>query len=94
MHPIYMMCSIIYLVFGLALTSMCINVVQVMLSDSFKQASQKIGATIGFEIAEDDGSVKPTVPPPVEVADVHTSLKEAESVEKIAPRAKQEDVDL
>ncbi|KAF7382296.1 hypothetical protein HZH68_015215 [Vespula germanica] len=93
-HPMYMMCSIIYLVFGLALTSMCINVVQVMLSDSFKQASQKIGATIGFEIADDDGSVKPAPPPPVEVADIHTSIKDSESVEKIAPKAKQEDVDL
>ncbi|KAK2575322.1 hypothetical protein KPH14_008168 [Odynerus spinipes] len=93
-HPIFMMCSIIYLVFGLALTSMCINVVQVMLSDSFKQASQKIGATIGFEITEDDGTVKPAPPPAVEVADIHTSIKESESVEKIAPKAKQEDVDL
>ncbi|KAL0131230.1 hypothetical protein PUN28_002649 [Cardiocondyla obscurior] len=93
-HPIYMMCSIVYLVFGLALTSMCINVVQVMLSDSFKQASQKIGATIGFEVAEDDNSVTPAPPPPVEVADVHMSTKESENSEKIAPKAKQEDVDL
>lgn len=93
-HPIYMMCSIVYLVFGLALTSMCINVVQVMLSDSFKHASQKIGATIGFEFAEDDNSVKPAPPPPVEIADVHMSMKESESGEKIAPKAKQEDVDL
>ncbi|XP_011164624.2 uncharacterized protein LOC105199302 isoform X2 [Solenopsis invicta] len=92
--PIYMVCSIVYLVFGLALTSMCINVVQVMLSDSFKQASQKIGATIGFEVAEDDNSVKPAPPPPVEVADVHMTAKEPESGEKIAPKAKQEDVDL
>lgn len=51
-HPIYMMTSIIYLVFGLALTSMCINVVQVKLSDSFRQASAKIGATIGLAMAE------------------------------------------
>ncbi|KYN39583.1 TWiK family of potassium channels protein 18 [Trachymyrmex septentrionalis] len=93
-HPIYMMGSIVYLVFGLALTSMCINVVQVMLSDSFKQASQKIGATIGFEVAEDDNSVKPAPPPPVEVADVHISVKESESDEKIAPKAKQEDINL
>ena len=28
-HPMFMMASIVYLVFGLALTSMCINVVQV-----------------------------------------------------------------
>nr|XP_031843081.1 trichohyalin isoform X2 [Nomia melanderi] len=93
-HPIYMMCSIIYLVFGLALTSMCINVVQVMLSDSFRQASQKIGATIGFAFAEEDRSVNPAAPPPVEVAEVHSPVKESESTEKIAPKAKQEDIDL
>ncbi|KOX73074.1 TWiK family of potassium channels protein 18 [Melipona quadrifasciata] len=93
-HPIYMMCSIIYLVFGLALTSMCINVVQVMLSDSFRQASQKIGATIGFEIAEEDRSVKAAVPPSVEIADVHTTIKESDSEGKIAPKAKQEDNDV
>ncbi|XP_018392687.1 PREDICTED: trichohyalin [Cyphomyrmex costatus] len=93
-YPVYMMGSIVYLVFGLALTSMCINVVQVMLSDSFKQASQKLGATIGFEVAEDDNSVKPAPPPLVEVADVHMNVKESGSDEKIAPRAKQEDVDL
>jgi hypothetical protein len=29
----YMMASIVYLVFGLALTSMCINVVQVRISN-------------------------------------------------------------
>ncbi|XP_025268344.1 uncharacterized protein LOC105259493 isoform X2 [Camponotus floridanus] len=93
-NPVYMMCSIVYLVFGLALTSMCINVVQVMLSDSFKHATQKIGATIGFEVAEDDNSVKPAPPPPVEIADIHVSLKESESDERIAPKAKQEDIDL
>ncbi|XP_031370892.1 uncharacterized protein LOC102681410 isoform X2 [Apis dorsata] len=94
MHPVYMMGSIIYLVFGLALTSMCINVVQVMLSDSFRQASQKIGATIGFEVAEEDRSVNPVIPPPVEIADVHVSVKESDSGERIAPKAKQEDMDL
>lgn len=65
-----------------------------MLSDSFRQASQKIGATIGFEIAEEDRSVNPSEPPPVEVADVHMTIKESNSGEKIAPKAKQEDVDL
>ncbi|XP_034937772.1 uncharacterized protein [Chelonus insularis] len=92
-HPIYMMCSIVYLVFGLALTSMCINVVQVMLSDSFKHATQKIGATIGFEVTEDDGSIQPTVPPPVEVAEVHATIKEEDET-KEAPKAKEEDVEL
>ncbi|CAG9801606.1 unnamed protein product [Chironomus riparius] len=48
-HPLYMMASILYLIFGLALTSMCINVVQVKLSDHFKQASSKI---IGLHFAE------------------------------------------
>lgn len=51
-HPIFMMASILYLIFGLALTSMCINVVQVKLSDSFRQASAKISATIGLSLAE------------------------------------------
>ncbi|XP_076240499.1 uncharacterized protein LOC143183014 [Calliopsis andreniformis] len=92
-HPIYMMCSIVYLVFGLSLTSMCINVVQVMLSDSFRQATHKIGTTIGFAVAEEDGS-SAAGPPPVEIADVHTSIKRTRSTEKIAPKAKQEDVDL
>lgn len=48
-HPIYMMASIIYLIFGLALTSMCINVVQLKLSDQFRQASTKI---VGLQMAE------------------------------------------
>jgi potassium channel subfamily K member 18 len=51
-HPMYMMCSIVYLIFGLALTSMCINVVQMKLSDSFRMASAKIGATIGMQMAQ------------------------------------------
>jgi potassium channel subfamily K member 18 len=48
-RPLYMMASILYLIFGLALTSMCINVVQVKLSNHFKTASGKI---IGLQIAE------------------------------------------
>ncbi|CAG5077430.1 Similar to twk-18: TWiK family of potassium channels protein 18 (Caenorhabditis elegans) [Cotesia congregata] len=104
-HPIYMMCSIVYLVFGLALTSMCINVVQVMLSDSFKHATQKIGATIGFAIADEDGSI-PAPVPLVEVAQVHTTIKEddcececdcvtKDTTEEIkAPKAHEEDVNL
>lgn len=48
-HPIYMMASIIYLIFGLALTSMAINVVQLKLSDHFRQASTKL---IGMAAAE------------------------------------------
>lgn len=48
-HPAYMMASIIYLIFGLALTSMAINVVQLKLSEHFRQASSKI---IGQQLAE------------------------------------------
>uniref|UniRef100_A0A1B6DG40 Potassium channel domain-containing protein n=1 Tax=Clastoptera arizonana TaxID=38151 RepID=A0A1B6DG40_9HEMI len=70
-NQMYMMASIVYLVFGLALTSMCINVVQEKLSDSFRQASAKIGATIGLRVAEEDGSITPVPPIAVEVAEVH-----------------------
>nr|XP_023029018.1 uncharacterized protein LOC111517179 isoform X1 [Leptinotarsa decemlineata] len=55
-HPICMIVSIVYLVFGLALMSMCINVVQLKLSDTFQQASAKLGASIGFEV-DDSGSI-------------------------------------
>lgn len=73
-HPIYMMMSIIYLVFGLALTSMCINVVQVKLSDSFRQATAKIGATIGLSLAEEEArSVQNMSPmPPGDMASIHS----------------------
>lgn len=47
-----MMLSIVYLIFGLALTSMCINVVQEKLSDTFKQASAKLGTTIGLSVED------------------------------------------
>lgn len=77
-HPMFMMASILYLVFGLALTSMCINVVQVKLSDTFKQASAKLGATIGLKVAEEDGSLVPITPPPIEVPAVHKPKSDAE----------------
>lgn len=64
----YMMASMVYLVFGLALTSMCINVVQEKLSDTFRQASAKIGATIGLHVAEEDVTVTSA---PAELADVN-----------------------
>lgn len=77
-HPIFMMCSILYLVFGLALTSMCINVVQEKLSDTFKHASAKLGATIGLKVADEDGSLVPITPLPTEDVPVHKSKKERE----------------
>lgn len=78
-HPIYMMASIIYLIFGLALTSMCINVVQIKLSDTFRAASEKLGATIGLQhiatasVIENDHT-------PVELASVHIPTKDMENV--------------
>ncbi|KAK9502023.1 hypothetical protein O3M35_012633 [Rhynocoris fuscipes] len=72
-NQMYMMASIVYLAFGLALTSMCINVVQEKLSDTFRQASAKIGATIGLKVCEDDGTVEPASPTHVEIAEVHKS---------------------
>ncbi|KAJ8985975.1 hypothetical protein NQ317_013858 [Molorchus minor] len=65
-----MILSIVYLVFGLALMSMCINVVQEKLSDTFKKASAKLGATIGFQM-EEDGSVVTMPPETVEIPGVH-----------------------
>ncbi|KAF5291148.1 hypothetical protein FQA39_LY14390 [Lamprigera yunnana] len=74
--PYCMMVSVIYLVFGLALMSMCINVVQLKLSDTFSDASAKLGATIGLNVDEDDGSIDTVTPPPVEVPPVHQGNKE------------------
>lgn len=48
-HPMYMMATFIYLLFGLALTSMCINVVQEKLSATFEMAKLRIGTTIGLD---------------------------------------------
>lgn len=72
-HPIYMMASIIYLIFGLSLTSMCINVVQVKLSDSFRQASAKIGATIGLTLAEEEARSSQNLTPVPENVSVHSN---------------------
>ncbi|KAJ8917878.1 hypothetical protein NQ315_010791 [Exocentrus adspersus] len=65
-----MLVSIIYLVFGLALMSMCINVVQEKLSDTFKKASTKLRASIGFQ-AEEDGSAVVVAAENVEIPGVH-----------------------
>lgn len=75
-HPMFMMASILYLVFGFALMSMFINVVQVKLSNTFKQASAKLGATIGLKVAEEDGSLVPITPPPTEIVPVHKPKSE------------------
>lgn len=71
-HPARMMASIIYLIFGLSLTSMCINVVQVKLSDSFRHASAKIGATIGLSLAEEEARSSQNLTPVPENTSVHS----------------------
>ncbi|XP_059622202.1 uncharacterized protein LOC132265520 isoform X2 [Phlebotomus argentipes] len=77
-HPMYMMASIVYLMFGLSLTSMCINVVQVKLSDSFKHASAKIGATIGLKMAEEASLKNSQNGSPVDLASVHSTSPKIE----------------
>lgn len=47
-----MMCCSIYLLFGLALTSMCINVVQEKLSATFQRAKLGIGASLGLDVQQ------------------------------------------
>lgn len=51
-HPAFMMCTFIYLLFGLALTSMCINVVQEKLSATFHKAKLRIGTTMGLDMTQ------------------------------------------
>lgn len=43
------MCTFIYLLFGLALTSMCINVVQEKLSSTFEKAKLMAAASMGLD---------------------------------------------
>lgn len=70
-HHTFMIFSIVYLVFGLALMSMCINVVQDKLSDTFKQASAKLGATLGVSVNDEDGSIATVPPEAIEIPEVH-----------------------
>lgn len=83
--PICMMVSIVYLVFGLALMSMCINVVQAKLSDTFREASAKIGATIGLKVDEEDGTIATVPPATVEMPEVHDSSPKTEEPEQAKP---------
>lgn len=74
-NPLCTIISIVYLVFGLALMSMCINVVQEKLSDTFKSASAKIGASLGVTVAAEDGSIISIPPETIEVPQVHMNNK-------------------
>ncbi|XP_014241369.1 TWiK family of potassium channels protein 18-like isoform X1 [Cimex lectularius] len=44
---------IVYLTIGLAITSMCINVVQEKIAETFSHASAKLGETVGIEFADE-----------------------------------------
>lgn len=62
--------------FGLALMTMCINVVQEKLKDTFSRASAKLGATIGVTVTDEDGSIHTVPPGSVEIPEVHNVGKE------------------
>lgn len=85
-HPIFMMMSIIYLVFGLALTSMCINVIQAKLSDHFRHASAKIGATIGLSLAEEEAARQSAAQTPqVELGTVEVTVPQQQKPQTNGP---------
>lgn len=84
-QPIRMMISIIYFIFGLSLTSMCINVIQEKMSDSFRRASAKIGATIGLSLAEEEALSSQNVSPhPDEELSVHSYGRKDDDQQKLA----------
>lgn len=60
-RPVYMVVIMFYLIFGLSLTSMSINVVQNKLNETFKEARQKLAATIGLSV--ENAFVNETNPP-------------------------------
>lgn len=47
---------------------------QEKLSDSFRQASAKIGATIGLRVNEEDGTITPLPPVQIEMPEVHGTM--------------------
>lgn len=53
---ISMIASSIYMLFGLALTSMCINVIQERLAESFESAKLRIGAQLGLDVNQGAGN--------------------------------------
>ncbi|CAG9862608.1 unnamed protein product [Phyllotreta striolata] len=96
-NPICMLVSIVYLVFGLALMSMCINVVQAKLSDTFQQASLKLSSTMGFEVTDEEleGNVEPDGIPEAIVEEGELGLKNNENgtAEVVTNEPKIADVD-
>lgn len=88
----FMMLSILYLVFGLALMSMCINVVQVKLSDTFKTASRKIADTVGLQIAEEDSITGSTPAPATEDVPVHKSKSKSDDEKSKEVKEKESEI--
>lgn len=80
-QPIVLLLSIVYLVFGLALMSMCINVVQAKLSNTFQQASIKLSSSMGFEV-ESGQSIDYEVE--TDIAAVHKGLENVYSDKTVA----------
>jgi len=52
---------------------------QEKLSDSFRQASAKIGATIGLRVNEEDGTITPVPPVQIELPEVHGTITKSQS---------------
>uniref|UniRef100_T1JLU0 Potassium channel domain-containing protein n=1 Tax=Strigamia maritima TaxID=126957 RepID=T1JLU0_STRMM len=53
-NPTYLLITFIYLLFGLALTSMCINVVQLSITNTFTNAKNKLAMRIGLSASTDN----------------------------------------
>ena len=96
-HPKIMISTFIYLIFGLALTSMCINVIQEKLSSTFQRAKMTIGETIGLDVdqimsedeAGEDKSQSSTLKPE-KSSDKSRSPSKESTGEKKAPEIKKE----
>ncbi|XP_066938777.1 potassium channel subfamily K member 18-like [Macrobrachium rosenbergii] len=78
-HPAYMMITTLYLVFGLALTAMCINIIQEKLTDTFRKASEKLKESLGSIMAAAMQGEEGQEGKEVEVAEVHGTKKPADA---------------
>ncbi|XP_055926804.1 potassium channel subfamily K member 1-like [Argiope bruennichi] len=96
-HQMYMMATFIYLLFGLALTSMCINVVQEKLSATFEMAKLRIGTTIGLDanilMEEDILSEKSDTPDSRRRGSSVKSRRGSKSAQSSPPKSEERDLD-
>ncbi|XP_050690696.1 TWiK family of potassium channels protein 18-like isoform X5 [Eriocheir sinensis] len=72
-HPAFMMMTTVYLIFGLALTAMCINIIQEKLTDTFRVATEKMKESIHTIMNQAGQGEEGALPEgkEVEVAGVH-----------------------